>query len=246
MSLSYKSKKEIEERFLTKFLSNADLNLIVAAITVANPEPPDFKFDQYLDGIFKNVGIEITRVINPELKKEEAAQDQIIRLAREKFAAISTQKLTVYASFNQHAQKVFNPNEIKKISDDLFDFVRIIVQKNEPFQFKVVANKELPHTMFSEVTVSNFNGFENWQRFGAFRVPHINESWFLEVVERKEKAVHKYKSRFDEAWLLMVANFGSKSSYYQFSQLQQARFNSSPFDRIYIYKYMEDQAIRLK
>lgn len=80
-----------------------------------------------------------------------------------------------------------------------------------PYEFRVEASGDSIHRMFRSVTVSNENGYENWQPFGSFKVPHIDTSWFTEIIRKKESKIPSYQESFDEKWLVLTANFGKRS-----------------------------------
>lgn len=239
-----RSKKDVEEWYLSKFVSNKSLRLRVASILPM--DPPDFKISRHIGKKRKEIGVEITRVINPNLKAEESAQEKIVRIAWEKFKAQYPDKLVVYVNFSR-VKFSFTQKALNELAGTLFELVRDVVETNRGFEFRVETKSIRLNPVFEGVTIRNDDdyGFENWQPFGAFKVPYIDESWFGDIISKKEKLIPTYPEPFDEKWLVLVANFGRQSSHSQFSNLRD-NFKDSPFDKIFVYKYREDQVIKIK
>lgn len=70
-------------------------------------------------------------------------------------------------------------------------------------------------------------------------------SLFLNIIKGKESNLSKYKNDFDENWLVIAANFGTKSSALRFDYINQIEYKSK-FDRVFIYKQFEDKIINFE
>jgi len=241
-----KKKKDFEKRLLTRFISNSSLRMRISGLHALENEPPDFKIKRFVNGQFKEIGLEITRIINPSLKEIESAQEKTVELARRKFRSELKENLVVYVDFSENPFP-FKEKDLQKIAEDLFNLVKTVAENNRGFKFNITTDEIKLNPIFRGITIKNDEdyGFENWQPFGAFRVPYIDETWFSSVIERKESKISNYSQAFDEKWLLMIANFGHESSAFQFSNLR-AEFQKSKFDRIFIYNWMQDEIIRIK
>ena len=103
------------------------------------------------------------------------------------------------------------------------ELVKSVVEKNQGFEFRVETKGIALNPVFESVTVRNDDdyGFENGQPFGAFKVPYVEESWFADIIKKKEEKIDAYPRTFDERWLVLVANFGGQSSHFQFSNLKK-------------------------
>lgn len=235
-------KKQAEKRLFTKFLSNQSLNHTVSS--VCEMDPPDFSFDLFENNEFKEVSVELTRIFNPTLKKNEAAQEKIMMLANDKFKKTRDDGLVVYVDFTLELLPLDNKS-LNLLANELFEFVNQIAERNEGLSYTVRSLDHPPfHKYFRTLTVSNEDEYENWQPFGAFMVPYIEENWFLEIVRAKEQKIINYPKKFDKKWIVLLSNFGHQSSSYQFSIANT--FENSPFDKIYIYQYFNDVIIKLK
>lgn len=243
-ALMKEDKKKSEERMLINFVSNKSLRLKISAISPM--DPPDFKMRQYIGKRFVSVGVELTRVLNPDLKKFEAVQESIVRLAWEKFKRIYQDKLEVYVYYSRMPLPL-KAAKVKSISDRLAKFVTDALERNAGawFRIETKAVPGIPEIERILIYYDNDQDFENWQPHGAFVVPHIDEIWFSDIIRKKELKIPSYPEAFNKKWLVLVANFGHQSSHYQFSTLKK-EFKQSPFDRIFVYKYREDEVIKVK
>jgi hypothetical protein len=237
------AKKASERRILTRFLSNQSLK--VKAAGVRDMDPPDFSFDLFENNKFKEVSVELTRVFNPSLKQKEAAQDRIVDTAWNLFKSQRDEHLVVYVVFTRETIP-FDNLSMGGIASELFKFVHQIAERNQGCEFRVETKNTRPFNKWIDtITVSNDQGFDNWQSFGAFRVPHVEESWFVNLVANKEAKIKNYPKQFDRKWIILVSNFGHESSAFQFNSLKLS-FESSLFDKIFLYQYFSDEVIVFK
>lgn len=237
------AKKTAEERILKRFVSNKELGLIIS--TIQPLEPPDFKMKRYVNDEFKNIGVELTRVINPNLMQYESGQDKIVKMAHETFKSVLSDKLTVYVDFSK-APFSLDPISLRSLSESLAKIVTDVALKNKGFLFRVETDQIALPVEFDKLTIEkNDDDFENWQRFASFSVPYVNENWFAEIIKKKEARIPSYSETFDENWLILAANFGNASSHFQFTNLKLSLQNS-PFERVFIYLFRDDKVIVLK
>ncbi len=162
-----KQKKDTEKRTLIRFVSNKSLRLRIAGITAM--DPPDFKMSRYVNKIFKEIGVEITRVLNPQLKKFESAQHRIVELALLEFKKTHSDNLVVYVDFS-NAPFSLEPDSLQNLSISLSKMVKGIVENNRGYLFRVDTNHALRDSIFENITVSNEEfDFENWQPVGVLQ-----------------------------------------------------------------------------
>lgn len=232
-------KKDAENRILERFVSCKSLGKIITAIEPS--ETPDFILKTF-EG---KISVELTNVMNPRLKQREAAQKRIIDDALTAFKKSRNDILKVYVDFTSEPLSYDN-QFLNALSDELFQFVIGICEKNEGLEFRI-STRNWPqfHKYFKSISVSNSLNFENWQPFGAYRVPYVEESWFRSRIEDKEQKIAHYSEDFDENWLLLNCDFGHKSSAFRFEQLEHDYANSE-FDRIFIYQYFSNTVTILK
>ena len=94
-------------------------------------------------------------------------------------------------------------------------------------------------------SIDNSWNFSNWQHFGAYLVEKIDKAWFNGVIKKKEKNITHYKGDFHEHWLLMVSDFGAKSSSKRFDGFDFSEIITK-FDRIYLYSLRPDNITQMK
>lgn len=222
-----------------KFIAQQLLGEIVYSVEPS--EAPDF----ILETSKSLVSIELTRVINPKLKQRESAQNRIVDNAMKKFKEIRNDILKVYVDYSYQPLKYHN-SFLDKLSNDLCNFVLRVCENNEGFGFRISTRDWLQaHEFFQSISITNDTEFENWQPFGAYVVPHIDETWFKSRIDEKERNLLRYSDNFDQNWLVLNCDFGHESSAFNFNQLKED-YRKSCFDKIYIYQYFRDTVISLK
>jgi hypothetical protein len=232
-------KKEFELHMLRCFISHDTHGLRVK--TIDGGETPDFIVKE----LKKDISIEITRLILPDLMQEERFQEKLVNLSWKKFKEKYPDKLQVLVNFSNNVIKC-TANEVGNYVNQLLEVVEPVFLANRKFEFRVSSiGRERPINTFVEsIVISNDLDLDNWQPFGAFKVNPIDSKWVQEVINSKESKIAQYTEKCDENWLLLLANFGHESSTHEFDYLILPGFESL-FDRIYIYKYMDNSYTRL-
>ncbi|WP_142683032.1 hypothetical protein [Chitinophaga polysaccharea] len=234
------AKKDLEYHLLRTFISNESLQLRVKSIE--STETPDFIVRE----LTRDISIEVTRLIHPHLIQVEAFQENLVESAYRKFKEKYSAKLRVLVNFSNVPIKC-KKSEIGMYVDQLHDLVEGIYLPNRKYSFNISSRgrcRPINHFIDS-ISVSNDLDFENWQPFGAYLVKDVDVDWIKRAIQEKEKNIKRYPTKFDENWLLLVANFGHKSSTHGFGYLEQEKF-ASQFDKIYLYKYMDNIIDQLK
>jgi hypothetical protein len=239
MIITRSHKKEFERHMLQRFISHESHGLRVK--TIDDSETPDFIIRE----LTKDISIELTRLILPDLMQVERFQDKLVRLAWGKFKGKYRDKLQVLVNFSNRIIQC-SANEIDKYVDHLLQIVETIYLNNKRFEFRISSvGREKPINSFIDsIAVSNDLYLDNWQPFGAFRVKPVNSDWVKKIITDKESKIELYPEKYDENWLLLLANFGHESSTHEFDYLILENFQSC-FDRIYLYKYMDNSYTRL-
>lgn len=231
-------KKKVERKIIEKFVSNSDLKLPVKSIK--DSETPDFKVETFTN----KLSIELTSLINPSLKEKENFRNKILIGAEKLFNEKYRENLYVLVTFSS-SQINCKRKEITKYSEEVFAFVEKLYVPLRGFEFDISSdNVELPFYI-EKITIHNIFDFSNWQTFGAFLVPHFDKEILRRAIEVKEKNIIKYGEKFDENWLVLVSNFGTKSSAGRFDILNYTDIVTL-FDRVFVYKYFEDKILFIK
>lgn len=233
------SKKELELVLLRNFLSNEALGLKVKSITES--ETPDFIIEE----LNKNISVELTRLIHPATMQKEAFQEKLVEMAQQFFKEKYDDELYVLVTFGNVSIKC-KGEEIKKHAEDIFKVVEDIYLPNRKYEFNV-SSKYSHHinSYIGHITVANNRDLENWQPFGAYKVNYVDIGCVKGIIKEKEKGLEQYSKRFKENWLLLIANFGHKSSTHGIYHLKQQKIETK-FDKIYLYKYMDKEIVELK
>lgn len=234
------SKKQTERCILEKFVSNAKGGFRIALIT--DSETPDFVIKTFEK---KKISIELTRLINPELKEKEQFRTAIVERARDLFREKYSANLEVHVVFENRIIKC-KKTEIDKYAKQILEIVESIYVPLQNFEFRVSSHNTIfTHENFDSIFISNELGFTNWQTFGAYIVDKVNFNWLKKIVSQKEENIKRYRETFDENWLLLTSTFGTKSSSFHFDYINFDELQTK-FDRVYVYKYFEDSIIEVK
>lgn len=237
--LRRRPKKESERLILENFISHESLGLRVKRIEPF--ETPDF----FIHDIKKIIGVEITNLIHPDLIEKEAFKEKIIQAAYTLFKEKYNDNLEVLINFSD-VPVIAKAGEFKKYAEDLMKLIEGIFLPNRKYEFRI-SSKEINdiNEDIERISISNINGYDHWQSFGAFRVNHIDIEWIRKIIIQKENLIDKYKIKADENWLLLASNFGYKSDTHRFDLLLPESFESK-FDKVYLYKYRDKKIIQLK
>jgi hypothetical protein len=234
------AKKDMEYNILRKFISHEAHGLRIR--NIEHSETPDF----ILHELQKTISIELTELRHQKLKQQESFQKKIVEAAWHKFREKYNANIQVLINFS-HVPIKANASEVQQYVNELHNLVERIWLNNRDYEFRLtnMGRSRKRNHWIDSISVNNVLDIEYWQPFGAFRVDRVDPLWIKKVIEGKEAKPDKYQKTFDERWLLMAANFGDKSSTHDVFFLDMADLRSK-FDRVYIYKYMDDTYRRLK
>ncbi len=238
--LQKRKKKDTERIITTRFVSNIELGLPI--IDVIDNETPDF----IIETINQKISVELTNVVNPELKKREEIQNLIVSDAEKIFLDKYSVNLRVLINFN-NIPIVIRKSETKILSTEIFEFIEKIYNNNKNYEFRIsTRRKKINVTGYIDsISIDSDLSFSNWQPFGAFLVEKVDKALVINCIEKKEVLLKKYHEKFDENWLVLTANFGNESSTFGFDTDEYLNVKSE-FNRIYIYLIREDKIIRIK
>ncbi|GAA0875196.1 hypothetical protein GCM10009118_16050 [Wandonia haliotis] len=235
------NKKQIERSHLERFISNKNFSEDI--VKIEDNERPDFILKLKDNRL---VSIEHTRLINPDLKKIEEHKDKIIKAAQKIFESKYGEKLYVLITFNNITLQSGKKNEDKYINH-VFELVEDVYLKNKGFEFHISSKMNRPaiSSLIDSIWIDNSWEFSNWQHFGAYLVEQIDNDWFRGVIDKKERNIKHYNEVFQENWLLMVSDFGSKSSSNSFSGFDFSEIITK-FDRVYLFSFRADTITQVK
>lgn len=234
-------KKLIERKELIKFISNEKIPLRV--YNILDSETPDF----ILKMINKEISIEHTRLIKPKLQQTEKYKERIVENAQKIFEEkYPFEKLYVMITFNNIPLKGGQRAQ-ENYTNEILTLIEQIYLNNKSFDFSLSSKmsiESLTHTIES-INIDNIQKFSCWQSFDSFIVEQIDVEWLKQVIQKKGDNIGKYKSSFDENWLLLVADLGSKASSHRID-LMDFSLIQSKFDKIYFYEYRADEICIIK
>lgn len=92
--------------------------------------------------------------------------------------------------------------------------------------------------------VKTSNEFDHWQYFGAHRVDLVNVDWLTKKIKEKEEKIANYRQSFDENWLLLISNTGTKPSAHRFDFLDFSQIETR-FEKVFVYKFIESKIIEI-
>jgi hypothetical protein len=234
-------KKDIERRYLNSFLKTLELEVK----SIEDSETPDF----ILQTDKQTISIELTRLINQDLKIVEEFRNSVIRRAHEDFKlryGKSLYCLIGLRNIKLGATRSARTEQIEKYSAKLFDRVERIYLDNSNKEFDVT----LEHIndaddILTRLHAKTSDDFDHWQYFGAHRVDWIEMNWFIKRIKEKEAKIDQYRQVFDENWLLLISNTGTKPSAHRFDFLDFSQVDAK-FEKVFVYKSIENRIITIK
>jgi hypothetical protein len=232
-------KKLIESRTLTDFLKNHTIAHNITAFQAS--ETPDF----ICEANDKRISIEITGLIDPVRRKIEALQDKIIDDARKRFQSKYNENIVANITFTNQPLR-HGLVDLEKYSKELSDEVEKAYLDHRTAPFHVTVKCEPPTSWFIEkISINNKLSYSAWQRLGISRHDWVSQDWLISAIIAKESNLKRYRNKFDENWLILTSNHGTKSSAHRFDFMNFDNIKSD-FERIFIYEKMEDEIIVIK
>lgn len=235
------NKKAQERRWLNDFIGLFEKGL--NEMGIIETESPDFIL--YNDR--KKISIEITSIVNPELKKGESLRQKIVDKAQEKDIDKYISGLHVHITFTE-CPIVCKGAELNKLVDQLREKVETLYHK---FNIKEVQGylsfeEKYDDSIITTISLSPNQRESSWYTFDSFTFPSVDPLWLVQRVSEKEKILKNYSSKFNENWLLLVANLWEGSSSYDFTSIKKAIKLQTRFHQVFIYLFDERKFIRLK
>lgn len=227
-------KKIFELHLLNNFIANSNMEVT----SIIDDEPPDF----IIEIENKKISVELTRLINPNIKEVEKYKERVVKQVEKRFLDKYDVELYVLIKFTD---VILHRKKETQYTDYLFTTIERVYLTNKDLKFDIHYESHGEVDFVSTIDVGNVLEFHNWQSFGAFLVDYVEAGWFRTRIAEKEGNIKDYKTPFDENWLLMVSHLGTKASAIRFENMDFQNINSS-FEKIYIYKYKENQIIEVK
>jgi len=233
-------KKRIERRHLTDFFSNEDLTYRVYSIQ--DSETPDF----IVNVDTRLTSIEHTRLINPFRKNIEEYYERIIRNAKLRFESRYSEKLYVLLTFNEREVSKGRDAQ-EKYTDEIFNLIENIYLCNKKLRFRIRSRSRLfpVSQLIESFEVNNEDNFSHWQHFGSYSSDRIDIDWLQDIISRKDRKIDKYSQKFEENWLLLVTDFGTKASGFQYEFTDYSPIKTR-FDKVYLYAWRADEVVSVK
>jgi hypothetical protein len=205
---------------------------------IEETETPDFYVNLFSEKEQDSfIGIELTDLINPKIKKKEAILNALIEKSRQLFKEKHPNtNLKVFVDFENHHHPT-NKTEIKEAANHLFQLVLDKYSNNTDCDFNIRLKQNIPIKCIRSISISNTDNFENWQSFGAYKVPHLDPTWLRMKIQAKNDLIPNYRKTSDQNWLVMISNYGHKSSALDFRNIV-IDTNHFKFDKIYIFEYL--------
>ncbi|MBN8837203.1 MAG: hypothetical protein J0I09_08090 [Sphingobacteriia bacterium] len=234
-------KKRQEFKWVQSFIGLNQKELSGMAVTQS--ETPDF----ILQSPRKKISLEVTTLIDPELKKKESLKEKIVRQAREKAGGKYPDGLHVHVSFASE-DIICRANEIDRYAENICSIVDDIYTKNDVKNATGFPSftQEFTDGLISSVSVWPNQKQTHWSTEQSFAFAWIDPDALVKRIREKETILKKYAKHFNENWLLLVANLWDESSSYDFTNIKKRVALSTPFHRVCIYQWMDNRFVKLK
>jgi len=194
------------------------------------------------------IGIEVTRILNPELRRNESECDQMIEAARELYEKRSLPHLHV--SVHVTGEKVFTRSNRQRFASALADVVAANVpQANELQEVENDCNNPaaFPYEIDSILILRNRALTRNY--WNAGKAGFILEDFtdrLQAVIDQKESRIGGYDTDCSELWLLIVAENDNPSAAFDPSPATLSHSYTSSFHRVFILNLFQRKVSDLK
>jgi len=235
------NKKAQERQWVDTFINLYGRSLKEMIVTEC--ETPDFT----LHNFHKKISIEVTSIVNSEIKKEESLRQKIVNKAKEKSIGKYLPGLQIDVTFIEEPI-ICKGTEIEKFADQLCEKVEMIYNKGNVKDESRLRSFEEQYEdgIIKSISLSPNQSQAGWFTFDGFVFPTIDPLLLIERIAEKEKILKKYAVRYNENWLLLVANLWEGSSSYDFTNIKKAIKFTTKFHQVFIYLFDENRFIRLK
>ena len=255
------SKEEIEKRHIESFWRCLN-EFPNDTPQKQDPPEPDF-FVEVDQGL---IGIEHTRLVRQrdergvDIKGHYQCAKEIMRLAELKFKNWSNSKLRVSVrfacSYGLVAEEPFflSNRNIKPLSTFIAEFVahhippsgeREYFKDYDPYRntFSNLYNEKIRSI---EIVNCDHKASQScWTHPQGGVVPQVYESRaFKEILGKKGQKPSNYLKDYYQIWLLIVEDQGDQATYFDFENSEKPTV-SSPFDRIFIFRYLTEEVVEL-
>jgi hypothetical protein len=251
-----------EEKHITSFWKHLNEFLDEVPQKQDPPEPDFFvNVDQGL------IGIEHTRLVrqpdqrNTDIKGHYECAKEIMKLAEQNFRRWTDLKLYVSVSFACSyglvtKERFFLSNrDIEPLSTFIAEFVACYIPpsgEHRCFEYYDSYRNafNFPHDKrIRSIAIANCNHKVSqpcWTHTESGVVPQIYESQaFDEILKKKNQKPSNYLKDYYQIWLLMVEDQWSQATCFDFEYSEKPTV-LSPFDRIFILRYLTEEVIELK
>lgn len=173
----------------------------------------------------------------PELKVIEVFRNSVVNKAHQLFRDQYKQDTYSLVTLRNIAlgDRVQRQGLITKYAQKLFERTERIYLSADQQEFDVTEEHINEHDdIITRLHVKSSPGFDHWQHFGAHRVDGIDAAWLNKRIAEKEGRIDSYRKFYDQKWLLLISNMGTKPSAHRFDFLDFSNFTSR-FARVYSY-----------
>lgn len=188
----------------------------------AGADPPDI--DIKINS--KAIGLEITKILNENYYSEYAYIETLLKDVEIEYSKrYPINKFHVYVTLS----------EIKICKTEKYSLLTDIVKSiNDYFELSIKENKYFSRI---EICARNTEIFRIFPFYGAGYELSLNDSLVKTAVCKKEEALYRYQSLYNECWLLLVLPFTKSvtAGYFMPDYLEQPLSRiESQFDRVYV------------
>lgn len=206
-------------------------------------ESPDF----ILFNNKKRISVELTALINEEIKASESLKNKIVEQAKGKFEHFYPKGLHVDIGFTEGKLEC-RSNQINEYVNQIGELVAHVFDKNNVASITNYARFE---ELFEQKLITSITLFPNqknsyWSTGHSYAFPHIQTDKIISIVKIKEKILSGYANSFNQNWLLLITNLCEESSSFDFSGIKKNLSLQTSFHQVFIFQVMEKRFIRLK
>lgn len=240
--------KELEKHYLDQFVKTYHS---FPEGSIVPSERPDFIVRQGN----RNIGIELCRLYKDSrddslsIQAQKSWKANLLKRACELFEKESNEKYRVFISFEERT--AIQKNNIDEISTFISQKIIEKIKSIKPKEGSPIILGEWDlqpcNNIVSMIQVYDFSKYNDysWTQNNVFNVEVVNSDNLAKIIGEKETLREDYQ-KCDEMWLLVVIDFWDLAMDQSIPTGFNLKIRNSKFDRIFLFKTIEEEVIEVK
>lgn len=197
-----------------------------------------------------SIGIEVTRLVEPKLRRAESEKDQIVQRAKQKAEDTGMLPLYVDVSFSPSASP--SPSQRDTIANFILEQIRTDLDTldGEPPENREIHTPPLLSGPASVVRRIGYRAYEKltrhfWDTGGAGVVQEHCVEPIQQCITRKNPKLAEYNKYCQHCWLVVIGEYIAPSSFFHPNEQTLTHCYDSAFDRNFYVGFYPERVTEL-